>query len=84
MKATPLAAFAAFFLAALCAFAPGPASAQARDNVYAVAGVHVDETAENAAAAQQAGFAAAQRAGFDRLVRRLTLPEERRASPQGR
>jgi hypothetical protein len=76
MKATPLAAFAAFFLAALCAFAPGAASAQARDNVYAVAGVHVDETAENAAAAQQAGLAAAQRTGFQRLVQRLTIPEE--------
>jgi hypothetical protein len=83
MNATPLAAFAAFFLAALCAFAPGAASAQVRDNVYAVAGVHVDETAENAAAAQQAGFAAAQRIGFERLVRRLTLPEElaTRAAP---
>jgi hypothetical protein len=76
MKATPLAAFAAFFLAALCAFAPGAASAQGRDNVYAVAGVYVNETAANAAAAQQAGFAAAQRAGFERLVRRLTIPTE--------
>lgn len=76
MKATPLAAFAAFFLAALCALAPGAASAQPRDNVYAVSGVRVDETAENAAAAQQAGFAAAQRLGFERLLRRLTLPEE--------
>jgi hypothetical protein len=76
MKATPLAAFAAIALAALCAFAPGLASAQARDNVYAVAGIRVAETAPNAAAAQQAGFAAAQRAGFERLVRRLTLPEE--------
>ena len=51
MKATPWAAFTALFLAALCAFAPGAASAQGRDNVYAVAGVHVDETAANAAAA---------------------------------
>ncbi len=76
MKATPLAALAAFFLAALCAFAPGAASAQGRDNVYAVAGVYVNETAANAAAAQQAGFAAAQRAGFERLVRRLTIPSE--------
>lgn len=75
MKATPRAAFAAFFLAALCAFVPGAASAQSA-NVYAVAGVHVDETAENAAAAQQAAFAAAQRQGYERLVRRLTLPEE--------
>ncbi|ANP44758.1 DUF2066 domain-containing protein [Candidatus Viadribacter manganicus] len=76
MKFPPLAAFAAVFLAALCAFAPGAASAQGRDNVYAVAGVHVDETAANAAAAQQAGLAAAQRAGFERLVRRLTIPDE--------
>jgi Uncharacterized protein conserved in bacteria (DUF2066) len=76
MRATPLAAIAAIFLAALCAFAPGAASAQARDNVYAVAGVHVDTTAANAAAAQQAGFAAAQQAGFERLVRRLTVPSE--------
>lgn len=84
MNATPLAAIAAVFLAALCAFAPGPASAQGRDNVYAVAGVYVDETAANAAAAQQAGFAAAQRAGFERLVRRLTVPQElaQRGVPQ--
>jgi hypothetical protein len=84
MKATPLAAIAAVFLAALCAFAPGAASAQGRDNVYAVAGVYVDETAANAAAAQQAGFAAAQRAGFERLVRRLTIPDElaQRGMPQ--
>lgn len=76
MKATPWAAFTALFLAALCAFAPGAASAQARDNVYAVNGVYVDETAANAAAAQQAGFAAAYRLGFDRLVRRLTAPAD--------
>ena len=84
MKATPLAALAAVFLAALCAFAPGAASAQGRDNVYAVAGVRVDETAANAAAAQQAGFAAAQRLGFERLARRLTVPEElaQRGLPQ--
>ena len=81
MKAMPLAAFAAFALAALCAFAPGPASAQVRDNVYAVGGVHVDETAANAAAAQQAGFAAAQRQGFERLVRRLTIPDELARTP---
>jgi len=76
MQVTPFAAFAAFALAALCALAPGAASAQQRDNVYAVSGVYVDETAANAAAAQQAGFAAAQRLGFERLVRRLTVPDE--------
>jgi hypothetical protein len=88
MKATPLAALAAVFLAALCALMPGAASAQSgnpgRDNVYVVAGVQVDETAANAAAAQQAGFAAAQRAGFERLVRRVTVPDElaQRGVPQ--
>jgi hypothetical protein len=71
MRATPWAAFAAVFLAALCAFAPGAASAQGRDNVYAVSGVYVDETAANAAAAQQAGFASAQRIGLQRLIHRL-------------
>lgn len=76
MKATPLAAIAAFCLAALCALAPATASAQGRDNVFAVAGVRVDETAANGAAAQQAGFAAAQRRAFDRLIARLTIPEE--------
>jgi hypothetical protein len=76
MKLSPLAAIAALFAAALCAVSPGLASAQGRDNVYVVAGVHVDETAANAAAAQQAGFTAAQRRGFERLVRRLTVPEE--------
>jgi hypothetical protein len=76
MKSTPLAALAALILAALCAFMPAPASAQGRDNVYVVSGVHVDTTAANAAAAQQAGFAAAQQNGLERLVRRLTVPDE--------
>ncbi|MEZ6024157.1 MAG: DUF2066 domain-containing protein [Hyphomonadaceae bacterium] len=76
MKATPLAAFAAVLVAALCAFAPGAASAQVRDNVYAVGGVYVDETAANAADAQEAAFAAAQRTAYERLVRRLTLPDQ--------
>lgn len=76
MKTTPLAAVAALFAAALCAFAPSLATAQTRDNVYVVSGVQVDQTAANAAAAQQAGLAAAQQRGFERLVRRLTLPEE--------
>ena len=37
-------------VAAFCALAPAPASAQTRDNVFAVSGVQVDETAANAAA----------------------------------
>lgn len=71
MKATPLAAFAVAVAAALCAFAPGAASAQGRDSVYVVSGVRVDETAANSAAAQQAGMAAAQRIGLQRLIYRL-------------
>ena len=35
-----------------------------------------DETAANAAAAQEAAFSSAQRRGFERLVRRLTVPDE--------
>lgn len=64
------------FVAALCAFAAGGASAQPRDNAYTVAGVQVDQTAANATAAQQAAFAAAEQQGFERLLRRLTIPEE--------
>src|SRR5499425_3726750 len=71
----PLAAVAALALAALCAFAPGPASAQA-NNVYTVAGIYVDVTAANAASAQQAGFASAAQIGFNRLVERVTHPTE--------
>ena len=71
----PLVAVAAFALAALCAFMPSPASAQA-NNVYTVAGIYVDVTAANAASAQQAGFASAAQLGFNRLVQRVTSPAE--------
>jgi hypothetical protein len=76
MRANVLAAFTLALASALCALQPPPASAQPRDNVYVVGGVAVDETAANAAAAQQAGFATAQRLGFERLARRLTIPAE--------
>ncbi len=80
MTASRLAAFAIAFVAALCAFATGAASAQSanpgRDNVYAVSGVYVDETAANAAAAQQAGFLLAQRIGLQRLITRLVPASE--------
>jgi Uncharacterized protein conserved in bacteria (DUF2066) len=74
MTFKPLA-LAAFVLAGFWAFMPGPASSQPRD-IYAVSGIQVNETAATAAAAQQAGFAAAQRAGYERLVRRVTAPAE--------
>ncbi|MES1201446.1 MAG: DUF2066 domain-containing protein [Pseudomonadota bacterium] len=77
MKSKPWAAFAAMILtAALCAFSPGPASAQDRANVFAVSGVSVDETAANSTAAQQQGLASAQRLGFQRLEKRLTTQDE--------
>ncbi|MGH6950271.1 MAG: hypothetical protein ACREH4_05335, partial [Vitreimonas sp.] len=76
MNATPLAAFAVAVVAALCAFAPGPASAQSRDTVYTVAGIRVDETAANAPAAQQGGFTSAQRIGLQRLINRLVPSSE--------
>lgn len=76
MKATPLAALAVAVGAALCAFAPEPASAQGRDTVYAVSGIRVDETAATGAAAQQAGFASAQSIGLQRLIHRLVPSSE--------
>lgn len=76
MQTNHRAGLAALVLAAFCAFVPSVASAQGTQNPYAVAGVYVDETAANAAAAQQAGFTAAQQAAFQRLVARITLPEE--------
>ncbi|MFT3726464.1 MAG: hypothetical protein QM759_01365 [Terricaulis sp.] len=73
------AVFAVF--AALCAFMTVPASAQGRDNAYAVAGVYVDVNAPNAVAARQAAFEAAERLGFERLVKRLTTPAQLAAAP---
>jgi hypothetical protein len=79
MKATPLAGIALALIAAFCAFLPMPASAQTGGAVYIVGGVQVDESAPDASAAQRAGFAAAQRVGFDRLVRRVTLPAQQQS-----
>jgi len=76
MHASLKAAFAAFVAAAFCAFAPGPASAQGRDNTYTVAGINVDQTGASAEAAQQAAFLQGERDGFERLVRRLAVSDE--------
>lgn len=82
MTFKPWAGLTALILAALCALAPAPASAQAgRDSVYAVSGVIVDQAGENGATAQAAAFALARRIAFDRLVRRLTIPQELAARP---
>lgn len=80
MKFTRLFAVFAVF-AALCAFVTAPASAQGRDNAYAVAGVYVDVNVPNAVAARQAAFESAERIGFERLVKRLTPAEQLAASP---
>jgi Uncharacterized protein conserved in bacteria (DUF2066) len=77
MTLKPWTGLIALILAALCAFAPTPASAQGgRDNVFSVSGVQVDQTAENAAAAQEAGYALAKQRAFERLVRRITIAQE--------
>jgi len=55
---------------------PEAASAQARDSAYVVGGVPADATAANAAQAQSTALANAQRIGFERLVRRVTPPDE--------
>ncbi len=69
-------ALAALAFALLCAVMPEAASAQGRDNAYVVGGVPADATAANAAQAQSAALANAQRIGFERLVRRVTPTEE--------
>lgn len=62
--------------ALVCALTPVPASAQARESVYTVSGVRIDAVADNASAARDQAFAAGHRRGFERLVRRITTPEE--------
>jgi hypothetical protein len=84
MTFKPYSGLIALLIAAFCALTPAPATAQSgRDNVYTVSGVQVDQTATNAASAQESAFAGGRRAAFDRLVRRLTIPEElsARAAP---
>ena len=71
MKMPSLAGIAALAALAFCALAPAPASAQApRGSVYTVSGVRVD------APAQQQAFAQGRQSGFERLVQRITLPDE--------
>ncbi len=55
------------------------AEAQSRD-VYTVSGIEVDERAPTVAEAQQQAFAAAKLIGIQRLIERLTLPEDRIAA----
>lgn len=63
--------------AAFCAVFASPASAQqAPPDPFTVAGVRVDQSAANPAAARTQGLAQAQRAAFATLARRLTTPAE--------
>ncbi|WP_223305040.1 MULTISPECIES: DUF2066 domain-containing protein [Thalassospira] len=48
-------------------------------DIFSVSGVHVDESAETAAAARDQALAIGQRKAFDEVVARLTLPEDRRS-----
>jgi hypothetical protein len=64
-------------LLALCLLsAPASAWAAGRGDVYSVSGVEVDVTSADAAKARDLGFAQAQSLAFDRLVKRLTAPED--------
>ncbi|MGE0830774.1 MAG: DUF2066 domain-containing protein [Hyphomonadaceae bacterium] len=76
MSLKSLAGIAAFVAAAFCAFAPIPASAQGRESVYAVSGVRVEASAANSTEARAQAFELGQRLAFERLVRRVTVPDE--------
>jgi len=63
--------------AAFCALFVAPAAAQqARSDIFTVAGVRVDISAADAAQARNQGLQAAQKAGFERLARRITSAED--------
>ena len=66
-------AILASLAAAFCALLTSPASAA---GVYTVSNIKVDVAAPDPGAARQAGFNQARRIGFDRLVKRLALPDE--------
>lgn len=56
-----------------------PSMAQSRD-AYTITGIAVDERAETVGEAQLQAFAAAKLIGSQRLIERLTLPEDRLAA----
>jgi hypothetical protein len=64
-------------VSAFCAVLAPPARAQAPDTVFVAGSVSVDVTAGSAAAAQQQAIDQAERLGFQRVARRLTLASER-------
>lgn len=63
--------------AAFCAFFVAPAAAQqGRGDIFTVSGVRVDISAADSAQARTQALAAAQKAGFERLARRITSAED--------
>lgn len=62
----------------LCALLVLPAQAQ---SVFTVSGVPVDVTADTAAQARTRALAEGQQRAFDRLLARLTMPEDRNRLP---
>src|SRR5262245_45746694 len=65
---------AALFVAA--SLLTAPAFAAGRGDIFSVYDVAVDVTSANAAQARDLGFTQAQQLAFDRVVKRLTLPDE--------
>lgn len=63
--------------AAFCAFFVAPAAAQqGRGDIFTVSGVRVDISAADSVQARGQALAAAQKAGFERLARRITSAED--------
>jgi hypothetical protein len=71
MLASSLALFCFTFIAV-----SSPAQAAGRGEVYSVSDVLVDITAQDSSKAREMGFAQAQQLAFDRLAKRVTLPED--------
>lgn len=79
--AATLAAYSIFGIFLAFAASLWCAPAWARDEVFAVAGVAVDVTAENAAKAREKALADGAKAAFRRLLERLTLLSDRSRLP---
>ncbi len=65
----------------VAAFAPCAAFAAGDSTVYAVHGIQVDATAENAAAARDKAIAQGARKGLEQLMKNLTLSEDAKSLP---
>lgn len=82
---TPLRLFAALIVALLGLAAAGAGMAQgvrAGNPVFTVSGIAVDASADSAAAARPVALQEGQRRAFQRLMARLTYPEDRDRVPR--